>query len=89
LLFDSKFKDFKAKFTTHWLGPYEIAQVYDNSSVKIQTKDDEASSYIDNGRRPKLYNKHVSKEDFLHQISQHNEMEVLEKQNHVSPPHSI
>ena len=21
LLFDSKFKDFKAKFTTHWLGP--------------------------------------------------------------------
>jgi hypothetical protein len=25
LLFDSKFKDFRAKFTTHWLGPYEIA----------------------------------------------------------------
>jgi hypothetical protein len=25
LLFDSKFKDFRAKFTTHWLGPYDIA----------------------------------------------------------------
>jgi hypothetical protein len=25
LLFYSKFKYFKAKFTTHWLGPYEIA----------------------------------------------------------------
>ena len=36
LLFDSKFKNFKAKFTTHWLGPYEIAEVYDNESVQLQ-----------------------------------------------------
>jgi len=88
LLFDSKFKYFKAKFTTHCLGPYEIAKVYDNGSVKLQTIDDEASSFIVNGHRLKLYNNPVSKEDFLHQISQQNEMEVLEKQNHVSPPHS-
>jgi hypothetical protein len=81
-------KDFKAKFTTHWLGPYEIAQVYDNGSVKLQTIDDEANSFIVNGYRLKLYNKPVSKEDFLHQISQQNEMDVLEKQNHVSRPHS-
>ena len=33
LLFDSKFKNFKAKFTTHWLGPYDIVEVYDNGSV--------------------------------------------------------
>ena len=33
LLFDSKFKNFKAKFTTHWLGPHEIAEVYDNRLV--------------------------------------------------------
>jgi hypothetical protein len=88
LLFDSKFKDFQAKFTNHWLGPYEIAQVYDNGSVKLQTIDDEASSFIVNGHRLKLYNKPVSKEDFLHQISEQNEMEVLEKQNHVFPPPS-
>ena len=28
LLFDSKFKDFKVKFTTHWIGPYEIQEVF-------------------------------------------------------------
>jgi hypothetical protein len=48
LLFDSKFKNFKAKFTTHWLGPYEIVEVYDNGSVKIQTIDDEANSFTVN-----------------------------------------
>jgi hypothetical protein len=88
LLFDSKFKNFKAKFTTHWLGPYEIAEVYDNGSVKLQTIDDEASSFTVNGHRLKLYNNPINKEDFLQQICQHNEMEVLDKQNHVSPSHS-
>eukprot|EP00253_Pinus_taeda_P032465 PITA_32465 len=39
LLFDSKFKDFKAKFTTHWLGPYEIEEIFDNGAVKIRTID--------------------------------------------------
>ena len=61
LLFDSKFKNFKAKFTTHWLGPYEVAWVYDNGSVKIQTIDGEASSFTVNGHRLKLYNKPVNK----------------------------
>jgi hypothetical protein len=88
LLFDSKFKNFKAKFTTHWLGPYEITEVYDNGSIKLQTIDDEASSFTVNGNRLKLYNKPINKEDFLQQISQQNEMEVLDKHNHVSPSHS-
>lgn len=38
LLFDSKFKDFKAKFTTHWLEPYEIKQIFDNGTVKKKFK---------------------------------------------------
>ena len=33
LLFDSKFKDYKAKFTTHWMGPYEIIEVFENGSI--------------------------------------------------------
>ena len=33
LLFDSKFKDFKGKFQTHWLGPYEIDEVFKNEAV--------------------------------------------------------
>ena len=69
LLFDSKFKNFKAKFTTHWLGPYDISEVYDNGLVKLQIIDDEASSFIVNGHRLNLYNKPINKQDFLRQIS--------------------
>jgi len=29
-LYDSRFKNFKGKLTTHWMGPYEIGIVYDN-----------------------------------------------------------
>ena len=85
LIYDFKFKNFKAKFTTHWLGPYEIAEVYDNGSIKLQTIDDEASTFIVNGHRLKIYNKPVNKEDCLHQISQQGEMDVLDKHIGVSP----
>ena len=85
LLFDSKFKDFKAKFTTHWLGPYEIAEVYDNGSVKLQTIDDEAHTFVFNGHWLKLYTKPINKEDSIQQFSQKREMEVLDKHTGVSP----
>ena len=85
LLFDSKFKDFKAKFTTHWLGPYEIAEVYDNGSVKLQTIDDEAHAFVVNGHRLKLYTNPINKEYFIQQISQQREMEVLDRHIGVSP----
>lgn len=28
-LYDSKFNNFKGKFNTHWLGPYEIEKVFE------------------------------------------------------------
>ena len=84
-MFDSKFKDFKAKFTTHWLGPYEIVEAYDNGSVKLQTINDEARTFVFNGHRLKLYTKPINKEDFIQQISQQWEMEVLDKHTGVSP----
>ena len=34
LLFDSMFKDFKAKFTTHWLGPYEMEDFFIMEQLK-------------------------------------------------------
>ena len=40
LLFDSKFKYFKGKLTTHWLRPHEIQEVFDNGSVRIKTIDE-------------------------------------------------
>ena len=86
LLFDSKFKDHKAKFTTHWMGPYEIVQAYDNGSVKLQTIDGEGHSFTVNGHRLKLYNKPISKQDFLHTLSQQEEVEILQPSAAVSLP---
>ena len=34
LLIDSRFKNFKEKLTTHWMGPYEVVTAFDNGSVK-------------------------------------------------------
>jgi hypothetical protein len=61
LLFNSRFKDFKGKFNTRWLGPYEIEAIFDNGSIKIQTIDDEKVSFLVNGHRLKLYQKPKSK----------------------------
>ena len=33
LLYDSRFKDFKGKLCTRWLGPYEVDTVFDNGPV--------------------------------------------------------
>jgi hypothetical protein len=49
LLFDSRFKNFKGKFSTHWLGPYEVDMVFDNGSVKIKTIDGSGISFVVNG----------------------------------------
>jgi hypothetical protein len=43
--FDSKYKTFKGKLTTRWLGPYEVETVFDNGVVKIKTIDDSQNSF--------------------------------------------
>ena len=35
LLYDSRFKDFKGKRCTHWMGPYEVDVVFDNGTVRL------------------------------------------------------
>jgi hypothetical protein len=65
LLFDSRFKNFKEKLTTQWLGPYKVDTVYDNGVVKIKTIDDGQVPFIVNGHRLKFYHKAISKKDFL------------------------
>jgi hypothetical protein len=65
LLFDSRFKTFKGKITTRWLGPYEVVTMFDNGAEKIKTIDDEHVSFVVNGHTIKLYHKLVSKEDFM------------------------
>eukprot|EP00253_Pinus_taeda_P008357 PITA_08357 len=49
LLFDSNFKDFKGKFQTRWLGPYEIDKVFSNGAVRIKTIDEFQIPLIVNG----------------------------------------
>jgi hypothetical protein len=77
LLFDSRFKDFKGKFNTHWLGPYEIEVVFNNGSVKIQTIDDEKVSFLVNGHRLKLYQNPKSKGEFVKDIMEQVEMQMV------------
>ena len=80
MLFDSKFKDFKAKFTTHWLGQYEIGEIFDNGAVKIRTIDQDSTSFIVNGHRLKVCNRPISKEAFMKQLIEDTELEVMAHQ---------
>ena len=77
LLFDSRFKDFRGKLTTHWLGPYEVEQVFDNGSVRIRTIDDEKVSFLVNGHRLRLYQKPMSKGQFISDLQTHGEFEIM------------
>ena len=86
LLFDSKFRDHKAKFTTHWMGPYEIIQVYDNGSVKLINIDGEGHPFTVNGHCLKLYNRPINKQNFFQAVSQQKEVEILQPSAVVSLP---
>ena len=76
-MFDSRFKDFKGKLTTRWLGPYEVEQVFDNGSVRIPTIDDEKVSFLVNGHRLRLYQKPMSKGQFISDIQTQGEFEIM------------
>jgi hypothetical protein len=69
LLFDSRFKTFKGKLTTRWLGPYEVVTAYDNGVVNIKTIDDGQVPFVVNGHRLKLDHRSISKEYFLQVMS--------------------
>eukprot|EP00253_Pinus_taeda_P004027 PITA_04027 len=49
LLDDSRYKDFKGKLRTRWLGPYTVEKCNDNGSILIRTIDDEAIPMLVNG----------------------------------------
>ena len=76
-MFDSWFKDFRGKLTTRWLGPYEVEQVFDNGSVRICTIDDEKVSFLVNGHRLRLYQKPMSKDQFILDLQTQEEFEIM------------
>ena len=85
LLFDSQFKNFKGKLTTRWMGPYEVATAFDNGLVKIKTIDGSEISFVVNGHRLRLYHQPISKQDFIQNVLQQNEMELVEGEA-IPPP---
>ena len=78
LLFDSQFKNFKRNLTTRWMRPYEVVTTFDNESVKIKTIDGSQVSFVVNGHRLRLYHQPTSKQDFIQNVLQQNEMELVE-----------
>jgi len=79
LLFDSRYKNFKGKLTTRWLGPYEVSVVYDNGSVKIKSIDESNVSFTMNGHRLKIYHKPLSKAEFIQEIINRSGLKLVEK----------
>ena len=55
LLFDSRFKDFRGKFCTRWIGPYDIDTVYNSGAIKLQTIYEDKIPLMANGHRLRLY----------------------------------
>lgn len=84
LLFDSKFKDFLGKFQTHWLGSYEIEDVFNNAAVRIRTIDGSKIHLPVNGHRLKIYQKPVSRDEFIKIFQDNSEMKLVKK-NPSSP----
>ena len=84
LLFDSKFKDFKGKFQTHWLGPYEIDKVFSNGAVRIKTIDEFQTHLIVNGHELKIYHKPLSKEEFVNMFQENSTIRLMEKNSSSS-----
>ena len=65
MLYDSKFNNFKGKFTTHWLDPYDIDTIHDNGSVRLKTIYESSASFRVSGHRLNLYQRPKSKPEFL------------------------
>lgn len=55
LLYDSRFKDFKRKLMTRWLGPYLIEKCHGGGVFQIRTIDEEGITLLFNGYNLKLY----------------------------------
>jgi len=65
LLYNSRFKHFKGKFHTHWMGPYEVVKVFENGAVEIKTINRRNFVFPVNGHSLKVYFEPLTKGDFI------------------------
>ena len=67
------------------MGPYEVVTTFDNRSVEIKTIDGSQVSFVVNGHRLRIYHQPTSKHDFIQNVLQQNEMELVEEEA-IPPP---
>jgi hypothetical protein len=70
------------------MGPYEIDTVYDNVSIRIKTIVEQQTPLFVNGHQLRIYNKPISKEEFLNCILHNSYMQVISKEGDLpTDPH--
>ena len=84
LLYDSRYKDFKGKLRTRWLGSYTVERCNENGSVLIRTIDEEAIPMLVNGHRLKIYRKPLSNQELIENL--HKTVFVVEQVSSCTPP---
>ena len=60
--------------------------VFYNGSVKIRTIDEEQATFVVNGHRLKVYHKPLSKQEFIHNMIQQSELEMVGEEMTSSSP---
>ena len=86
LLYDSRFKDFKGKLCTRWMGPYEVDAVFDNGTVRLITIDDTCASFVGNGHCLRLYHRPTSKDAFIKHLFEKSGLKVISAKNSSFAP---
>lgn len=59
LMYDSRYKKFKGKLHTRWLGPFKVKTIYENGSLELLTIQNEPLETRINGSRVKLYHRPI------------------------------
>ena len=67
------------------MGPYEVVTSFDNGSLKIKTINGSEVSFIVNGHRLRIYHQPTSRQNFVQNVLQHREMELIEEED-ITPP---
>ena len=68
------------------MDPYEVVTAFDNGSVEIKTIDGSQISFVLNGHRLRIYHQPTSKHDFIQNVLQLREMELVEGEAIPPPP---
>ena len=66
----------------------KVVTAFDNGSIEIKTIDDSQTSFVVNGNRLRLYHQPISRQDFVKNVLEQKEMELVEEEVIPPPPDS-